>query len=77
MPDLVVTHDYVRAATAGFEARPGPEVPGMPGLYVAGDWAGPEGMLADAAAASGERAGKLASAHARRAEPAATVSAAR
>jgi phytoene dehydrogenase-like protein len=60
LPDLVVTGDYARAATAGLLRRPGPGVPGAPGLFVAGDWVGPEGMLADAAVASGERAANLA-----------------
>lgn len=32
--------------------RPGPEVPGVAGLFVAGDWVGPTGMLADASVAS-------------------------
>jgi phytoene dehydrogenase-like protein len=60
LPDLTVTSDYVRAATAGLECRPGPEIPGVPGLFVAGDWVGPEGMLGDASVSSGARAGQLA-----------------
>lgn len=40
----------------------GPAVPGMDGLFVAGDWVGPEGLLADRALASGARAGVLAAA---------------
>ena len=35
------------------------------GLFVAGDWVGPEGWLADASLSSGEAAGLLAAAHAR------------
>ncbi|HEY7181957.1 MAG TPA: NAD(P)/FAD-dependent oxidoreductase, partial [Blastocatellia bacterium] len=31
-------------------------VPGVEGLYVAGDWVGPEGMLADASMASAKLA---------------------
>jgi phytoene dehydrogenase-like protein len=76
LPGLVVTHDHVRAGTAGTTARPGPEVPGKPGLFVAGDWVGSEGMLADASVASGERAGSLAAAATRRAGSRATVVAA-
>jgi phytoene dehydrogenase-like protein len=64
MPALTVAHDFVRASTKGTVARPGPAVPGAEGLFVAGDWVGPEGMLADAAVASGESAGVLAAAHA-------------
>lgn len=41
-------------------ARPSVEVAGVRGLYLAGDWVGTEGMLADAALASGRRAGRLA-----------------
>ncbi|MBI2708148.1 MAG: FAD-dependent oxidoreductase [Actinobacteria bacterium] len=57
---LVVAHDRPRPETGGLAGRPGPEVPAAGGLYVAGDWVGPEGNLADAAAASGARAGALA-----------------
>ena len=32
---------------------PGPNIPEMPGVYVAGDWAGHDEILADAAVASG------------------------
>jgi len=38
----------------------GPLVPGVDGLFVAGDWVGPDGMLADRAIMSGERAGQAA-----------------
>ena len=39
------------------------------GLFVAGDWVGPEGWLADASLSSGEAAGLLAAAHARLGAP--------
>lgn len=50
-----------RMATAGegLSGRPGPEVPGRAGVYVAGDWVGPEGWLADAALASARAAARL------------------
>ena len=35
-------------------------VPDRPGLFVAGDWVGPVGMLADAAVASGYEAARQA-----------------
>jgi pyruvate/2-oxoglutarate dehydrogenase complex dihydrolipoamide dehydrogenase (E3) component len=35
-------------------------VPDLAGIYVAGDWVGPEGMLADASLASGQAAGAAA-----------------
>lgn len=44
----------------GFAGRPGPAVPDCPGVFVAGDWVGPRGLLADAALASGRDAAFLA-----------------
>jgi hypothetical protein len=41
---------------AGPEGRPDVDAPGIDGVTVAGDWIGPDGMLADAAIASGLRA---------------------
>ncbi|MEX1102926.1 MAG: FAD-dependent oxidoreductase, partial [Dehalococcoidia bacterium] len=71
VPHLMVTNAYVTAAAGGLPGRPGPEVPGAPGLFVAGDWVGPVGMLADSALASGMSAGELAAAvEARGREPA-------
>jgi pyruvate/2-oxoglutarate dehydrogenase complex dihydrolipoamide dehydrogenase (E3) component len=35
-------------------------VPDLARVYVAGDWVGPDGMLADAAFASGRAAGRAA-----------------
>lgn len=40
--------------------RPPAAVPGAPGLFVAGDWVGPEGLIADAAAASAAAAAEAA-----------------
>ena len=50
-----------RMATAGerLGGRPGPDVPGREGVYVAGDWVGPDGWLADAAVASARSAARL------------------
>jgi hypothetical protein len=56
----VVSHGLVTAARGGLAGRPGPAVPGEPRLFVAGDWVGPEGLLADASLDSGRRAGELA-----------------
>lgn len=44
----------------GLLGRPRTAVDGMPGVFVAGDWVGPEGMLADATIASAVSAGRLA-----------------
>ncbi|MFN8516577.1 MAG: NAD(P)/FAD-dependent oxidoreductase [Thermomicrobiales bacterium] len=59
LPKLVVSHSLVEAARGGLAGRPGPVVAGVPGLYVAGDWVGPVGMLADGALASAKRAAEL------------------
>lgn len=52
LPDMLVAHALPSAAEGGTTRRPGPDVPGIAGLYVAGDWVGPEGLLADASVAS-------------------------
>ena len=44
-------------ATGGLAGRPGIDSTGLPGVYVAGDWVGPKGWLADGSLASGEAAG--------------------
>jgi phytoene dehydrogenase-like protein len=53
---LVVAHGAPTASGGGLAGRPAVDVLGLPGVYVAGDWVGPTGMLADAAAASGRSA---------------------
>lgn len=60
LPQMTVTHSIVRAAAGGLKGRPGPAVPDVPGLYVAGDWVGGEGMLADATLASARSAARAA-----------------
>ncbi|HYN89760.1 MAG TPA: NAD(P)/FAD-dependent oxidoreductase, partial [Ardenticatenaceae bacterium] len=47
------------AAGGGFAGRPGPEVAGLPGLYLVGDWIGPEGFLSDASFASARAVAQL------------------
>ena len=47
------------AKDGGFAGRPDPRVPGIPDLYLAGDWVGPEGFLVDASMASAQRAAQL------------------
>lgn len=61
---LVVAGSFPTAAAGGLRGRPGVEVEDRPGVLVAGDWVGPVGMLADAAAASGVAAGRAAAHHA-------------
>lgn len=50
-------------ANGGLAGRPTIDSSGVPGVWVAGDWVGPTGFLADASLASGEAAG-AAAAHA-------------
>jgi phytoene dehydrogenase-like protein len=59
---LVVAHGRPEPTT-GYAGRPGPAVADLPGVFVAGDWVGDEGMLADAALASAAAAARLAIAH--------------
>jgi phytoene dehydrogenase-like protein len=56
VPELVVAHALPLASEGGLAGRPPVAVSGRPGLYVAGDWVGPEGLLADAALASARAA---------------------
>ncbi len=48
----------------GMAGRPAVAVAERPGAFLAGDWVGPVGLLADASFASGEVAGGMAAAHA-------------
>jgi phytoene dehydrogenase-like protein len=59
LPSMTVSNALTTAEQGGNQGRPGPEVPGIEGLYVAGDWVGTEGLLADASVASGKRAAEL------------------
>jgi phytoene dehydrogenase-like protein len=59
LPGMTVSNALTTAEQGGNVGRPGPEVPGIEGLYVAGDWVGAEGLLADASVASGKRAAAL------------------
>lgn len=56
---LVVAHGRPLPGS-GFAGRPASAVPDVPGLFVAGDWVGPEGFLTDAVMASGRAAGRAA-----------------
>ena len=59
-PDLTVMTDFPRAANGGLSARPAIDAAGIPGVFIAGDWVGPAGLLSDAATASGLAAGSAA-----------------
>ena len=53
LPKITVVHDFPHIDRV---EKPGPNIPEMPGVYVAGDWAGHDEILVDAAVASGKRA---------------------
>jgi phytoene dehydrogenase-like protein len=59
LPRMTVTQALVTAAQGGLAGRPGPAVPGLSELYVAGDWVGSEGQLADASFASAKQAATI------------------
>lgn len=56
LPAMIAANDLVAADHGGLAGRPDVAVPDMNGVFVAGDWVGPEGMLLDAALASAKRA---------------------
>ena len=60
LPNLVACSAISAASTAGNAGRPRAAVPGHPRIFLAGDWVGEQGQLADAVAASAERAARLA-----------------
>ncbi|GAB2558882.1 phytoene desaturase family protein [Gracilibacillus alcaliphilus] len=55
LPQLTVSHDFPHVRR---KENPGPNIPEMKGIFIAGDWAGHEEVLADAAVASGKRAAR-------------------
>jgi phytoene dehydrogenase-like protein len=54
---MAVSSTIPRAATGGLAGRPTVTASGLPRVFLAGDWVGPEGVLSDAALASGHAAG--------------------
>jgi hypothetical protein len=60
LPRMLVSNAVVTSLQGGTAGRPGPAVPEHPNLFVAGDWVGPFGMLADASLASAHSAANLA-----------------
>jgi phytoene dehydrogenase-like protein len=58
LPGMTVAHSVPRADEGGLAGRPGVEVDGSPNVFLAGDWVGREGMLADASAASARDAAR-------------------
>jgi phytoene dehydrogenase-like protein len=60
LPGMTVAHALPRADEGGLAGRPGVAVGDMPNVFLAGDWVGGRGMLADASAASAEEAARRA-----------------
>ncbi len=63
LADMTVSGTLPRARTGGLAGRPTVTATGTPGVLMAGDWVGPEGLLGDASLASGHAAGRLAAQH--------------
>ena len=57
---MVVAGAAPIAARGGLGGRPAVDATGLPGVYLAGDWVGPTGLLAGAALASGHDAARRA-----------------
>lgn len=57
---MVVSSTMPRTATGGLRGRPLVTASGLPRVFLAGDWVGPDGLLSDAALASGHAAGRAA-----------------
>ncbi len=64
LPDMIVMNAMAVASRGGAKGRPGPRVEDVEGLFVAGDWVGQEGLLADASLASAREAAREAANHA-------------
>jgi phytoene dehydrogenase-like protein len=65
LPSMTVSHAIPSAATGGLRGRAPVEVRDLPGLYLAGDWVGGQGTLANASVASAAHAAQLVVARAR------------
>jgi phytoene dehydrogenase-like protein len=59
LPRMVVSNTLSMAARGGLAGRPGPRVPGIPNLYVVGDWVGKQGSLLDASLVSARTASQM------------------
>lgn len=59
LPNMRAAERLPAAAGGGLKGRPAAVLPQCDDVYLAGDWVGPTGMLADASVASGRRAAEL------------------
>ena len=57
---MVVAGAIPRAERGGLPGRPGVTASGIPGVFLAGDWVGSVGLLADASLASAREAARAA-----------------
>jgi phytoene dehydrogenase-like protein len=60
LASMTVASTAPRPERGGLRGRPGTDATGTPGIHLAGDWVGPDGLLADAALASGAAAARQA-----------------
>ncbi len=60
LPHIAGSTALPLAIEGGLAGRRGPRVPGLAGVFLAGDWIGPDGYLSDASLASGRAAARLA-----------------
>jgi phytoene dehydrogenase-like protein len=60
LASMTVAGSFPRAEAGGMRGRPTTADTGTPGIHLAGDWVGPDGLLADGALASGQDAGRQA-----------------
>lgn len=60
LPDMTAMTIVPTAAEGGLSGRPASALTELPRVFIAGDWVGHEGQLADASAASAKRAAALA-----------------
>ena len=58
LPSMTVSHGLPLACENGLAGRPDVSSAGYPNVFLAGDWVGPEGLLADASAASARSAAR-------------------
>ncbi len=63
LPEMTVTTAVSNVGTGGLAGRPGPRVESAPGVFVAGDWVGNHGWLANATLGSAREASQLAEAY--------------
>jgi phytoene dehydrogenase-like protein len=63
LPSMIVANDLPTAESGGLAGRAAVALDDLPGIYLAGDWVGPQALLVDASLASARAASELAVAH--------------